>query len=254
MRRPKRRWLVNSRAAQLDAELAQIIEQKHPFSPGEAMWFSGVEAGVVAFEWKHGRIGPSLDCRVRKRRHAMNLNDLLYLAGLAELGPVRGPVWRAELRKGFPRAVRRGAELYSFGPYPVTMAPIRRRLIRRLRRLVAMRRYVTGQKSCLFVAGTTLSPFDIAKRLADGDTENLRLEHPEVTDRHLRRARCYAGLHLGSPSGRNCRAPMKVLATAQAVIRASDRGASDALAIDLFASSDMMLANIQAWRAKHAGR
>lgn len=238
--------------ADFTAELNRVVNAtKFPFSPGEALWFSRVEPGVMAFEWKHGRIGPSLDSRVRKRRHAFSLNDILYLAGLVELGPVRGPKWREELRRGFHRAVRRSAEVYGFGPYPVTMAPIRRRLVRRLHRLVAMRSYATGQKTCLFVTGTTVSPFLIAKRMAEGDGKSLRREYPELTDRDLRRARRYAELHLGSATVRDYRAPMKVLATTPP---SSEKSISDETLLTAMASTDTMPLNIQAWRTKHAGR
>ncbi len=241
--------------ANFDAELNRIINAtKFPFSPGEALWFSDVDPGVLAFEWKHGRVGPARESRVLKRRHAFNLNDILYLAGLVELGPVRGPKWREELRRGFHRAVRRGTEVYGFGPYPVTMAPIRRRLVRRLRRLVAMRSYVTGQKNCLFVTGTTVSPFLIAKRMAEGDGASLRLEYPELTDRDVRRARRYAELHLGPTNLRDYRAPMKALAAMPPATRLHNLSGTVEMVAGAMASCEATPLSIQAWRAKHAGR
>lgn len=238
------------------AELNRIVRERPlPFSQGEALWFSGAEPGLIDFEWKQGRIGGRLDVRKPKLRHGYSLKDILYLAGLAEFGPVRRPIWRDELRKGFPRAILKAAEVYHFGPYPVVMAPIRRRLNRRLHRLAAMRLYVVGDGVNRRVAGTGVSPFLIARRLAAEGEAALLKGYPELTARDLRRGCRYAKLHFGPGTVVDYRAAMAGLATAPCAT--GDRRLqtpSDRTLELLGADPHAIPIDIRAWREKYSRR
>ncbi len=236
----------------LKAEAQRIVDTggQHPFTSQEAEWLSGLSMLEVRYEWTEGRVGEPLLSRGKRTLRRFSRSDLLYLFMLKQLGCVRGPEWRAELRRSAPVSMRQDRKTYNFGPFPIPLRALTRKAYRRVQQLAAVRLYVVQRGGDVVLGDTGLSPHYIARRLEAEHPQAVLEDHPSLTAKHLRRARRYAELH-PRPKVRDPRRTIKKLLTAGSVEPAvdQDRDTADHLG-DVAPLHAVARYSMQAWREK----